>query len=48
MEKITDWVVEEVLPSNRKIGQYSMNDEEKDRLLELNAQFLDMIKQKDK
>jgi len=42
-EKFTDWVVKEVLPSIRKTGEYSMNDEEKDRLLELNARFLDMI-----
>jgi len=36
-EKFTDWVVEEVLPSIRKSGQYSMNDEERTRLSELNA-----------
>jgi len=49
-EKFTDWVVEEVLPSIRKTGQYSMNDEEETRLSESNTRVFDMIhqlKQKD-
>jgi len=46
-EKFTAWVVEEVLPSIRKTGQYSLPDDEKARLMELNEQLFSMIKHKD-
>jgi prophage antirepressor-like protein len=47
-EKFTDWVVEEVLPSIRKTGQYSLENEEIEYLIKINEKFLEMMAEKDK